>query len=64
MARARQDSVDRHVARWSGLLENMDPEVEGAVTRMQAITKRLKAADHASYAAQTTPSRTTAPSTR
>ena len=50
MARARQDSVDRHVARWSGLLEDMDPEVEGAVTRMQAITKRLKAADHASYA--------------
>ena len=50
MARARQDSVDRHVARWSGLLEDMDPEVEGAVTRMQAITKRLKADDHASYA--------------
>lgn len=50
MARARQDSVDRHVARWRLLLEDMDPEVEGAVTRMQAITKRLKAADHASYA--------------
>ena len=27
MARARQDSVDRHVARWSGLLEDMNPEV-------------------------------------
>ena len=50
MARARQDSVDRHVARWSGLVENMDVEVEGAVTRMQAITKRLRADDHASYA--------------
>lgn len=50
MARAPQDSVDRHVARWSGLIEGMDPQVEGAITRMQAITKRLKADSHASYA--------------
>jgi DNA-binding MarR family transcriptional regulator len=50
MAKAPQDSVDRHVARWTGLLDDMDPEVEGAITRMQAITKRLKADSHASYA--------------
>ena len=48
--REQQDSVDRHVARWTGLLDGMDPEVEGAVTRMQAITKRIKADDHAAYA--------------
>ncbi|NUS40041.1 MAG: MarR family transcriptional regulator [Terrabacter sp.] len=45
-----QDSVDRHVARWAGQLEGMDPEVEGAITRMQAITKRIRADDHAAYA--------------
>ena len=44
------DSVDRHVTRWVGLIDGMDPEVEGAITRMQAITKRLKADSHASYA--------------
>jgi len=49
-ARPDQDSVDRHVARWAGLLDDMDPEVEGAITRMQAITKRIKADDHAAYA--------------
>jgi DNA-binding MarR family transcriptional regulator len=48
--RPTQDSVDRHVARWAGLLDDMDPEVEGAITRMQAITKRIKADDHAAYA--------------
>jgi DNA-binding MarR family transcriptional regulator len=38
---ARQDNVDRHVARWAGQLDGMDPEVEGAITRMQAVLRRL-----------------------
>jgi DNA-binding MarR family transcriptional regulator len=45
-----QDSVDRHVARWATVLDGMDPEVEGAVTRMQAIVKHIKSRHHASYA--------------
>src|SRR6476620_4926221 len=49
-SRHQQDSVDRHVARWTGLLDGMDPAVEGAVNRMQAITKTIKAGDHAAYA--------------
>ena len=49
-ATPEQDSVDRHVARWAGLLDDMDPEVEGAITRLQAITKHIKAADHAAFA--------------
>ena len=48
--RTPKDSVDRHVARWTGLIDRMDPEVEGAITRMQAITKRIRARKHASYA--------------
>lgn len=39
--RRRQDDVDRHVARWVSQLEQMDPEVEGAITRMQAVLRRL-----------------------
>jgi DNA-binding MarR family transcriptional regulator len=38
---SRQDEVDRHVARWVGQLDQMDPEVEGAITRMQAVLRRL-----------------------
>jgi DNA-binding MarR family transcriptional regulator len=38
---ARQDEVDRHVARWVGQIDQMDPEVEGAITRMQAVLRRL-----------------------
>lgn len=37
----REDDVDRHVARWAGQLAGMDPEVEGAITRMQAVLRRL-----------------------
>lgn len=40
--RGREDDVDRHVARWVAQLDQMDPEVEGAVTRMQAVLRRLK----------------------
>jgi DNA-binding MarR family transcriptional regulator len=39
--RHEQDDVDRHVARWAGQLDGMDPEVEGAITRMQAVLRRL-----------------------
>ena len=48
--RSEQDSVDRHVARWTGLLDGMDPRVEGAITRMQHITKQLKSDNAAAYA--------------
>lgn len=35
------DSVDRHVARWVGVVPEMDPEVEAATTRMQAVVRHL-----------------------
>lgn len=44
--RERYDFVDAHVEQWSGVFPNMDPEVEGAITRIQTIAKqvgRLKA---------------------
>ncbi|MEV4254797.1 MarR family transcriptional regulator [Spirillospora sp. NPDC049652] len=37
-----QDSIDRHIAFWSRELPDLDPDVEGAVTRMQAIVRRLR----------------------
>lgn len=39
--KAAQDDVDRHVARWVGQIHGMDGEVEGAITRMQAVLRRL-----------------------
>ncbi len=36
-----EDDVDRHVARWVTQIDQMDPEVEGAITRMQAVLRRL-----------------------
>lgn len=39
--KGRGDDVDRHVARWAAQLDQMDPEVEGAITRMQAVLRRL-----------------------
>lgn len=49
MTHPEQDSVDRHVARWTAVTEGMNPEVEGATTRMQAITRHLKREMHASF---------------
>ena len=49
MAKQAQDSVDRHVARWGGL-SGINPEVEGATTRMQAILKHLDRGTHARFA--------------
>ncbi|MFJ6574200.1 MarR family winged helix-turn-helix transcriptional regulator [Streptomyces sp. NPDC091292] len=37
-----RDSVDDHVARWLPVLPGLDPDIEGAVTRMQKITVRLR----------------------
>lgn len=51
MARSTpRDAVDAHVARWAPLLPGMDPEVEGAITRVQHIVRhqrRLQAAANA-----------------
>ncbi len=49
MAKEGPDSVDRHVARWSGL-SGINPEVEGATTRMQALLKHLDRGTHARFA--------------
>ena len=51
-ARTR-DAVDHHVARWAEYWKDNPayaPEVEGAITRMQDILKRLKRADAAAFA--------------
>jgi DNA-binding MarR family transcriptional regulator len=48
-----RDAVDHHVARWAEYWKDNPayvPEVEGAITRMQAILKRLKRADAAAFA--------------
>lgn len=37
----RRDSVDDHLDRWLPLLPNLDPTIEGAVTRMQVLVKHL-----------------------
>lgn len=45
-----RDAVDDHVARWAPLLPDMDPEVEGAITRIQHVLRhqrRLQAAANA-----------------
>jgi DNA-binding MarR family transcriptional regulator len=49
----RRDAVDDHVARWAAHWKDnpaFEPEVEGAITRMQAILKQLKRADAAAFA--------------
>jgi DNA-binding MarR family transcriptional regulator len=49
----RRDAVDHHVERWAEYWtdnENFDREVEGAVTRMQAILKARRRADAAAFA--------------
>ncbi|PZF96757.1 MarR family winged helix-turn-helix transcriptional regulator [Micromonospora deserti] len=37
------DHVDRHVERWLPVLPDLDPDVEGTVTRMQFLTRHLRA---------------------
>jgi DNA-binding MarR family transcriptional regulator len=53
MPRDDRDAVDHHVARWAEYWkDNPDyvPEVEGATTRMNAITRELKRIDAATFA--------------
>ncbi|MBO2457024.1 MarR family winged helix-turn-helix transcriptional regulator [Actinomadura violacea] len=37
-----EDSIDRHIAHWSGELADLDPDVEGAITRMQTLVALLR----------------------
>ncbi|MEU5949118.1 MarR family transcriptional regulator [Micromonospora sp. NPDC047465] len=37
-----RDRVDHHVERWLPILPTLDPDVEGAVTRMQFLTRHLR----------------------
>lgn len=50
MASDDQDEVDAHVARWRAQLSGMDPEVEGAITRVQNLHRRLRRANAAAFA--------------
>jgi len=50
---ARRDAVDHHVARWADYWKDnpgFDPQVEGAITRMQSILKRMKRDDAVAFA--------------
>jgi DNA-binding MarR family transcriptional regulator len=52
MAERRRDAVDHHVARWSDHWHDnpaFNPEVEGAITRMQTLLQRLKRLDAAAF---------------
>ncbi|WP_328537095.1 MarR family winged helix-turn-helix transcriptional regulator [Streptomyces sp. NBC_00344] len=37
-----RDKTDRHVAQWAPVLPDLDPDIEGAVTRMQKLTLHLR----------------------
>ncbi|MGW4501093.1 MarR family winged helix-turn-helix transcriptional regulator [Micromonospora sp. NPDC004336] len=37
-----RDRIDQHVERWRVVLPDLDPDVEGAVTRMQFLTRHLR----------------------
>lgn len=39
---AEQDWTDAHVERWTPVLPGLDPDIEGAVTRMQRFAKHIK----------------------
>jgi DNA-binding MarR family transcriptional regulator len=39
---AQRDSVDQHIVRWSRVLPDLDPDVEGPVTRMQRLVRHLR----------------------
>ncbi len=42
MFRGVEDSIDRHIAHWSRELADLDPDVEGAITRMQTLVALLR----------------------
>jgi DNA-binding MarR family transcriptional regulator len=50
MPREPADAVDAHVARWSTQLPALDPAIEGAVTRMQYVLRRLNVTDAEAHA--------------
>ena len=37
-----RDSVDEHIDQWLPLLDDLDVDIEGAVTRMQALVRHLR----------------------
>jgi DNA-binding MarR family transcriptional regulator len=37
-----RDSVDEHIAQWQPLLEGVDPDEEGAITRMQYLVRHVR----------------------
>lgn len=49
VAAKRLDEVDAHVAGWAARFPQMDPEVEGAITRMQSVLRRLRKLDAAAF---------------
>jgi DNA-binding MarR family transcriptional regulator len=48
---AKPDSVDRHIAYWARELPDLDPEIEGIVTRMQRLVLHLRRGKEAALAA-------------
>ena len=47
----QQDSVDRHIEHWKREIPDLDPLVEGVVTRMQMVLRHLKQTRQALLAA-------------
>jgi len=46
----QQDSVDRHIEHWRREIPDLDPLVEGVITRMQMLLRHLKQTRHAALA--------------
>ncbi len=46
----QQDSVERHIEHWKREIPELDPLVEGVVTRMQMLLRHLKQTRHAALA--------------
>jgi DNA-binding MarR family transcriptional regulator len=46
----QQDSVDRHIEHWKREIPDLDPLIEGVVTRMQMLLRHLKQTRHAEIA--------------
>lgn len=51
MGETARDRVDDHVARWTPILPELDPDMEGAVTRMVHLVRHLKQIREASLTA-------------
>jgi DNA-binding MarR family transcriptional regulator len=48
----REDSVDRHIRAWQPELPDLDPIIEGVVTRMQKLVHHLKQSQQSVVAAE------------